>query len=435
MDIIREEELSGARMANRFRYIFALVIAAAVFWNSVSAYQGGYAGGYAGNIIALLSYLGITLMHSMVLRGSGHRLNRFFSYITIVVDYAIVTLVIFYWMSLERSDNPAFFLKNPTTLYYLLPILITVFQFNLRLVIFSITVFMMVYFSYFIFSLTAGVPLTSNWGEYVLGNSIIIADTATTKPLIYLCVALAIGYAIYRALRMAIRIGTVESQKSSLSRYFSPSVVEEIIDKPEALLSGERIQAAILFQDIRDFTRISEGLPPDELGEFISTFRKHLTGAVFEAGGMVDKYIGDAIMAVFGAPHPSPVTGEDIRNSVRAALAMEDALEQFNRWWTSRGKEPITIGIGLHYGEVFAGNVGFEGQLEYTVMGDAVNTASRIEGLCKRFNADFLVSEEVYRGASDLIEADELPRVQVKGKEKPLRIFRVMGRKYQSVIS
>jgi adenylate cyclase len=108
---------------------------------------------------------------------------------------------------------------------------------------------------------------------------------------------------------------------------------------------------------------------------------------------------------------------------------MQDALEEFNGWWTSRGRDPITIGIGLHYGEVFAGNVGFEGQLEYTVMGDAVNTASRIEGLCKKFQAGFLISEEIYRSARDLVMVEELPRVQVKGKEKSLRIYKVTGRK------
>jgi adenylate cyclase len=426
--IIREEERSGIITANIFRYIFSGFVAVSVLWNTFAAEYAGYNNVYLGNLGALLCYILVTIGHSIVIKHGSNKINQIYSYLAIIMDYAIVTLIIYYWMQIQQTENMAFFLKNPTVLYYILPIILPIFQFNLRLVVFSFLCFILLYFTIIFLSIQNNVPTTQNWYDYVLGDSVILSDIFTMRPVLFFCVAMAVGYAIIRAVRMVLRISTIEAQKGSLSKYFSPSVVNEILENPDMIDNGRMINAVILFQDIRNFTQLSEGLDPDVISTYLSKFRQYLSTAVFKSGGMVDKYIGDAIMAVFGAPHPSEDPKSDVVKGINAGLEMREALKQFNNWWESQGNDPVKIGIGMHYGEVFAGNVGFEGQLEYTVIGDPVNTASRIENLCKKFEADFIISDEVYSFVKDEVEVKKLPLVKVKGKSDPLQLYHLIGK-------
>ena len=164
-------------------------------------------------------------------------------------------------------------------------------------------------------------------------------------------------------------------------------------------------------------------MPAEELAEFLNEFRKRMTNVIFANGGTLDKYIGDAIMATFGTP---TVTEFDTQNAVNAGKQMLASLKEWNIERKKEGKPEIRIGIGLHCGEVFTGNIGFEDRMEYTVIGDAVNTASRIESLCKQFQAEFLISDEVYQKVKDSIRIEKLSPVEVKGKEKALQIYKVL---------
>ena len=269
-----------------------------------------------------------------------------------------------------------------------------------------------------------GVPLSVDWKLYILGDQIYTSDLFLSRPIAYSSLALAIGFSIYRTIFMVKRIGTIEAEKKSLSKYFSPEIVEEITKNPEVLNQGKRQEVTILFQDIRNFTKMSEGMNPDELAEFLNEFRARMTNVVFANGGTLDKYIGDAIMATFGTPN---VTPNDTVNAVNTGLQMLSSLSEWNMIRKKQGKEEIRIGIGLHCGEVFTGSVGFAGRMEYTVIGDAVNTASRIESLCKQFQAEFLISDEVYQKVKNSIQAETLPLVEVKGKEKPLQVYKVIS--------
>jgi adenylate cyclase len=159
------------------------------------------------------------------------------------------------------------------------------------------------------------------------------------------------------------------------------------------------------------------------LVEWLTDFRAEMTQAVFDHGGTLDKFIGDAVMATFGTPHPSPVAGEDSVAAVHAAQSMFKRLEELNARWEPQGLLPIRIGVGLHTGEVVAGNIGEHLQIEYTVIGDPVNTASRIEGLCKTLGKELLVSGCVYDEVKHLFPGEEMPPTEVKGKKEPLRIF------------
>lgn len=269
---------------------------------------------------------------------------------------------------------------------------------------------------------TSSVPFTDSWHDYVLSDSIILYEYIATKPLIFLFTTIAFVYVIYKALFMLTRIYQVESEKSSLSKYFSPQIAEEITKSGIELNHGKKQLVTILFQDIRNFTSLSESISTEELTEFLSEFRERMTKIIFKHSGSVDKYIGDAVMATFGTPTPKP---NDAQNAILASIDMIQSIRSWNQERVMANKPPLKTGIGIHSGVVFAGNIGFADRMEYTVIGDAVNTASRIEGLCKTYEADCILSEET-RKLIQNFPTLPLPDTDVKGKGKPVQIHKLM---------
>jgi adenylate cyclase len=206
-------------------------------------------------------------------------------------------------------------------------------------------------------------------------------------------------------------------------RYVSPEVVSQLLERPEKLvLTGEARDVTILFSDIRGFTTLSEHLRPEEVVSRLNRYFAVMIEAIHRHGGMVDKFIGDAVMAVFGAPladrlHPD--------HAVQAALDMLSALEKLNRQWAEEGIAPFQIGIGLHSGEAVVGNVGSPERLDYTAIGDVVNTASRLESMTKELGCSLLVSEETRRRLRPELASKlaGLGQVRLKGKERLVEVF------------
>ncbi|HEY2773230.1 MAG TPA: adenylate/guanylate cyclase domain-containing protein [Candidatus Binatia bacterium] len=223
---------------------------------------------------------------------------------------------------------------------------------------------------------------------------------------------------------------TVEREKrrtrEAFSRYLNPELARMVSENPDLLaLGGTRRCLTVLFSDIRGFTSISEGLEPETLVEILNVYLGEMTGIVFEHEGTLDKYIGDAIMAVWGAP--VECTDHAMR-ACAAALDMSTRLRQRSEEWTSRGWPRIEAGIGIHTGDMVSGNMGSASHLSYTVIGDNVNLGSRLEGLTKTYGVSLLVSEAVCEQAGDAFVTRELDVVAVKGKALPVRIFELVGR-------
>jgi len=419
--VLTQEEDHGAVVSNYFRYVFIVLLLYPVFASATDKQR------LIINGTALGGYFLVTIAHTLLLKRRPGSLLRVFNYLSILMDYAIITNAIIVYYVIAGKDNMGFIIKNPINYFYFLPIVLAAFQFRVNIVVFSISCFLIIYYSFVAAAIYLNTPLTTDWYDYILGDKIVITDVLS-KPLSYIAVALVIGYSIGRALDMIRRIGTGEEQKASLSRYFSPGVVERLLS---GNLPSARQKVTVLFMDIRNFTKMSENMAPHVLSGLLSDFRESMLQVIFKNGGTLDKFIGDAIMATFGTPEVSPDPLADSRNAVSAALGMLEELENFNR--QSGGERPeIRIGIGLHTGEVFAGNIGSGNTLEYTVIGDTVNTASRIESLCKKFDAAMIISAEVYAEAGDLVEAERLPRVKVKGKDIPLTVYKITGRAFGS---
>ncbi|TFG90864.1 MAG: adenylate/guanylate cyclase domain-containing protein [Candidatus Atribacteria bacterium] len=222
--------------------------------------------------------------------------------------------------------------------------------------------------------------------------------------------------------------------RTMFSSYVSPKIVEELMSNPEkAKLGGERKVVTILFADIIGFTSLSEKTPPEEVVERLNEYFKEMTNIIFRWDGTLDKFVGDEIMAFWGAPIGQPNHAE---LAFRCALNMADSLERMQEKWIKEGKEILDCGIGINTGEVIIGNIGaVSKKMDYTIIGDHVNLAARVEKLTRNYNAKIVLTEYTKNHLDDLLgkgavghcSLRELDCVRVKGKEKEVRIFELKG--------
>ena len=210
----------------------------------------------------------------------------------------------------------------------------------------------------------------------------------------------------------------------AFGQYVPPELVEEMAARPDDLaLGGETRQMTVLFSDVRGFTTISEGLEATELTHLMNEMLTPMTRIIHQHRGTIDKYMGDAIMAFWGAPLPDQ---DHARHGLEAGLAMVAAIPQIQEEFKARGWPPIRIGVGLNSGPMNVGNMGSEFRMAYTVLGDAVNLGSRLEGLTKQYGVDIMVSEYTKELVPDFAYR-ELDKVRVKGKDKPVAVFEPLG--------
>jgi len=221
-------------------------------------------------------------------------------------------------------------------------------------------------------------------------------------------------------------ISREKRMKTTMYRYMTPGVAERVMALGEdALMVGERKEVTILFSDIRGYTTLTENLEASDVVALLNQYFETMVEAVFSHEGTLDKFIGDALMAVFGAP--LPLRDNHAWMAVKSALDMRRRLKDFNE---SRPTEPqIRIGIGMSSGEVVSGNIGSQKRMDYTVIGDGVNLSSRLEQLTKLYGCDIILSEMTYELCGDRIWVRELDKVRVKGKNKAVNIYELIGSK------
>jgi adenylate cyclase len=232
---------------------------------------------------------------------------------------------------------------------------------------------------------------------------------------------------------LGLRLTGEERERARLRQIFGRYVSEEVVEKvlssgKQPDLGGEAFTVTVLFSDIRNFTSMSESLSPHEVVEMLNTYFSRACEPILQQGGMVDKFVGDAVMAVFGAPAPQP---DHARRAVAAALAMMEKAREFQAWmkqrFPDRGFNNFHIGIGLHTGEAVIGNIGTPQRFEFTAIGDTVNTASRLEGLTKELGWNIVASEGTVKAAGPGVVLGGKQELRVKGRQEPVVVLEVKG--------
>jgi adenylate cyclase len=250
---------------------------------------------------------------------------------------------------------------------------------------------------------------------------------------------LVANYAAITSFRMIFEEREKRKIRKTFSQYLSPGVIALIEKDPQKYIrpGGETKDLTVMFSDIRDFTTLSEGMTADELVHLLNEYLGEMTDVLFRNLGTLDKYIGDAIMAFWGSPYPQ---SDHAFRACSCALEMARGLEKLNSKWQAEGGRKISIGIGLNTGPVNVGNMGSSKRLAWTVMGDNVNLASRLEGMTKQYRSRIVISEATYRQVADQFVCREVDKIRVKGKRQPVDIYELLDvaterPKYQSLLT
>ena len=367
-------------------------------------------------IALLLTHKAILIKHSPPL---------WVPYLSVVVELGFPSVVIYLQ---GPTIHPLYAAHTPFILCYSLFIVLSTLRLRFGFGLASGLVAAVGYFGVYMLITPQPRPLTA---ENYFYASPAIAIAKSGFLLLSGIIAGFVGYQLRKILMTAIRLREERNNVVGMfGQYVSPSVVEKLMAQETSLqnnLTGEVRHVTVLFLDIRGFTTFSETRTPTQVVEYLNTLFGHLISIVNAHDGMVNKFLGDGFMAVFGAPFS---TGNDAANAFRAALEMTAKVEDLNQ---SKNIPETRIGIGIHTGIAVTGSVGSDERKEYTIIGDTVNLASRVEQLTKEYAAQMLITEAVYEKISDELAKHErasgcrfeaLPPVQVKGRTEPVIVYK-----------
>jgi len=267
----------------------------------------------------------------------------------------------------------------------------------------------------------------------ILGGYFFLAQAVLGHSNYWIAVAAPTIGGIASAFTTLLALSAVERRgkrfvQEALGRYTSTALVRELMEHPEhlSLEWGDRREMSVYFSDIAGFTTISEGLPPEDLVALLNDYLTNMTDLVLEHGGVVDKYIGDAVMAFWGAPLPDP---HHARQAIRCALAMRRKCDELRAGWQQRYGHEVFARAGVNSGDAVVGNMGSKHKYNYTVMGDMVNLASRLEGANKAYGTFLMVSEATLKQVGDVVDSRELDRIAVKGKDQSVTVYEILDEK------
>jgi adenylate cyclase len=384
--LLRQAELRGERVAAWFRVVIFLVLLSVVAFTGdglhrfdISFWTALYGAGTLAGL--LLAWRGV--FHAAIPYGFAT-----FDIVLVAIQLLLLTQAI--------GMPPRHVLTMPVAMLVFVIMVHAAMRYRPWLVVYSAGLFVVTIQGLPLLAAHGSAPLDSMAGHHGGPADQLLLFQALPLTIIALC-GLILFVTVHRTRRILSESVRQTHRAARLARHFSPAIARELAaGSDERLLAGNRQRAAVLFVDLRGFTALAETLNPAELGAFLSQFRSRLSQPVFAHGGTIDKFIGDAIMAVFGAPLEHP---DDGRRALSCALEMVEVAAQWAAERQRQGLSALGIGIGGHYGEVFAGVLGDERLLEYTVIGDTVNVAERLERLTRQLGSPLVVSSSLLAAA------------------------------------
>ncbi len=419
-ELLLKREAAGLRLSLWLKVVFFLTMLGGSFSPEATDFERLY-----GSLtsVALVVFLAVFLF----LIRNKQRLSLV-GILSAVLDGVFLTLIVIIWyLAVGGAQvSSAFLLKS--TIYTFSAGLMILNCFALKPLYPAIVgvIFTLSQLGFYAYSAaTDGDLNASTFNEHLLSNRVsyfLYFVVQIGVPFVF--GAATLTYLTHIARATVQQAVFLEKDKAQLQRYFSPRIAEKITAADEDFLKpgGTRSRLAVMFCDIRGFTKLSETLTPEQVLDVLSRYHARMVGVIFQWNGTLDKYIGDAIMATFGTPAP---TADDADNALRAALAMRAELREFNAEQHAAGLPELAHGIAINYGEAIAGNIGTRERLEYTVIGDTVNVASRMESLCKEFGADLLISESLRRELHFQPDLVSLGEIGLRGRDESILTYRV----------
>ncbi len=321
-------------------------------------------------------------------------------------------------------------LRLPGATLIFLFLALSAMRYKVSLIAYTLTLYAALWF-FMVFAIGE----TPKTGETV--RSVVLPLSAEFMRLaITALVALTVGILVYRTRQLLFSSIIERRRTANLSKYLPNTLVGNMANEGVGLIDETRCQnAAVLFVDIRGFTKMSENLPPKDIIRFLTEFRARMSSVIAANGGTIDKFIGDAIMVVFGIPEPAE---KDARSALLCGFGMLNSLDDWNKERFEKGLEPVEVGIGIHFGEVIAGALGDETRVEYTVLGDTVNVAERLESLTRQQNTSLIVSGAVFKVALPFPNSSAFfasPHQFLTGRDAPVDTFMFMPKETEKAVN
>ncbi|MCA0928837.1 adenylate/guanylate cyclase domain-containing protein [Ruegeria profundi] len=390
-----EEERQGMMLAAKVRTVsLALVL----LWQAIDSPETGLS-----YFFVLLEIFTFVLLGGLQYIAAYSRLGgRSIQYVFVTLDCILLAVV--FSLSVPFSGAslpPAISMDTARFLYFLMFLMQASFSFRPFLVVWCGISIMIARIGMWVWFLSlpgtySNLDLPEQTVEAWLAGgtdlNFLFLGYAATELLVVVILSAGLAVVVARSRRLVNNLLSTERKRASLARYFSPNVVDQLSKSDVGLSAAKHQKVAVLFADIIGFTKLCENATADEVIELLRGYHDRLGKAVFENSGTLDKYIGDGLMATFGTPSPGP---HDPENALNSAYEMIAALGEWNTERVLSGDDPIRVGIGLHWGIVVAGDIGNERRLEYSVVGDTVNIASRIEHLTRQLNTQLVVSDDL----------------------------------------
>ncbi|MBL0953876.1 MAG: adenylate/guanylate cyclase domain-containing protein [Leptospira sp.] len=421
--ILREKEIQGIKFSLYGKMIIFSLLTVGTFFVAQSLSE-----------LFTITLISVGLNVVLYILSKFLKKGKFVSFVglfCVVIDLVIITILPFIWYNAVGGESqvPRTYLIK-TYLHFIIAGTLIINAFSIQ------PIYPMLYALGVVIS-QAGILVyaqqdprfisTESFKEAFLGPAAHVNNYIMSMGIIGI-LGFFLAYLTYRVRRTVLSAVTNEVKMTQLTRYFSPNVVAELDQAGDEFFKpgGKESTVAVLFCDIANFTQISETLGPEKTMSLLSEYHSFMLEIVFQNHGTLDKFIGDGMMVTFGTPIPSK---EDATNSIKAGIAMIQALAAWNQKRESNGEKSISIRIGIHYGLVIVGNVGVEKRLEYTVIGDTVNAASRLEALGKELKRNFLISRELYDHTSlefrQTLKIKTMGTLSLRGKSKTTEILAI----------
>jgi adenylate cyclase len=423
--ILEKQEMAAERQVNYVRGIFSAFTLGTVAFVSPDAQTPLSTKIYGVQLGAWLAY---AIFLSIFLRRRGDTYYRHLKYLSISVD--IILLQVGAIGSLFNHSGIYEVYRTPMN--WVVIALFNVMaglRYSVTACLYSAALVMVGCFGFLPIAIKIAAPPIVDHSVY-LGHGLCLDDVILT---IVLTAASGVFAAVIASNSRTLILQSAQDSlgrerllqdRDRLAKYFSKDVVDLVLNNPESLgQGGQRMTATVLFADIRNFTQLSTVMQPEQVVELLNRYFSTMVEIVFKNGGTLDKFLGDGLMALFGVPYSIEKPEE---RAVRTALEMLDALQTMNRELEAKGMLRLDIGVGINAGPVVAGNIGSSQRHEYTVIGDTVNLAARLEALNKETRTQILVSASVYDAIRNTFRTRQLGPLRIRGKPEPLEVFAIM---------